>query len=94
MGLMVTGLFLFPLISLIAASQHPTLRYILGIPSLAYICGFLFLICGEKKLGAKMIFISSFFFIPIGMLGVIGARNFLDKLDETEFLNKGGESGK
>lgn len=94
MGLMVTGLFLFPLISLIAASQHPTLRFILGIPSLAYVSGFLFLICGEKRLGAKMIFVSSFFFIPIGMLGVVGARNYLDKLDEAEFLSKGGKNGK
>jgi len=56
------------------------------IPLLGNLVGLYFLsFTDQLKLGAKIFMISSFFFVPIGMIGIIGCRKVTDHLAEQEF---------
>ncbi len=74
-------------VTLLAGMEEEVLLMIMLIPLLGNLVGLYFLSFTDKiKLGAKTFIISSFFFVPIGILGVIGARKELDKLIESEFF--------
>jgi hypothetical protein len=50
--------------------------------------GIILILTDNVKAGAIIYLISSFCFIPIGIIGVIGARKLLDKLIEEDFLKR------
>ena len=86
--LIYIGFAIHILVSLISGIQEVFLLYILLVPLLANLIGLYFLSFTKKiKLGARLFMVSSFFFIPIGMVGIIGARKVLDKLN-MKFVRK------
>ncbi|MBK8013093.1 MAG: hypothetical protein IPK13_17270 [Deltaproteobacteria bacterium] len=40
---------------------------------------------GERKLGARLVMVGCAVFVPIGLIGVLGARKILDEIDREEF---------
>ena len=59
------------------------------VPLLENLVGLYFLSFTDQiKLGAKIFMISSFFFVPIGLIGLIGCRKVTDSLTEQEFLKQ------
>ena len=82
------AIHLFITISMFFDTERIVLRYILSVFVVANAIG-IFMICNNKViLGAKIFMISSFGFIPIGLLGIIGARNIITKTKEIELYNK------
>ena len=74
-------------ISLLAGLDEEIILYIMSIPLIGNVVGLYFLSFTEKiKLGAKIFMISSFLFVPIGMIGIIGCRKVIDRLTEKEFF--------
>ncbi len=75
--------------TLLAGMEEEVLLLIMLIPLLGNLVGLYFLSFTDQiKLGAKIFMISSFLFVPIGLIGVIGCRKVTDDLMEQEFLNQ------
>ncbi len=76
-------------ITLLAGIDEEVLMLIMSVPLLGNLVGLYFLSFTDKiKLGAKIFMISSFFYVPIGLIGVIGCRKVTDSLTEQEFLKQ------
>lgn len=76
-------------ITLLAGLDEEIILYFMAIPLLANLIGLYFLSFTENiKLGAKIFMYSSFVFVPIGMIGIIGSRKVLDKIKEEEFFSE------
>lgn len=74
-------------ITLLAGMEEEVLLLIMLVPLLGNLIGLYFLSFTDRlKLGAKIFMISSFFFVPIGMIGVIGCRKVTDSLTEHNFF--------
>jgi len=56
-----------------------------------HLIGILLVAFDRKKVGAYVILASAIFFIPIGIVGVIGARKILDKLKSDGFFAESAE---
>jgi len=75
------------IVTLLAGMEEEILLVIMLIPLLGNLVGLYFLSFTDKlKLGAKIFMISSIFFIPIGLIGIIGCRKVTDSLTEIEFF--------
>lgn len=78
-------------LTLLAGAEEEIILYIMLVPLAANLVGLYFLRFTDKiKLGAKIFMVSSFLFIPIGLVGVVGSRKVLDNLSEQEFFKNGG----
>jgi len=76
-------------LSLIMGLEEEILMVIASVLLAGNLVGLYFLSFTDKiKLGAKIFMISSFFFVPIGMIGIIGCRKITDHLTEQEFLKQ------
>ena len=74
-------------LTLLLGLKDDLLLTIMAIPLAGNAIGLYFLSFTDKiKIGAKIFIISSALFVPIGMIGVIGARKVIDHLTEQEFL--------
>lgn len=74
-------------ITLLAGLDEEIILFIMLIPLTANLIGLYFLSFTDKiKLGAKIFMISSFLYVPIGIIGIIGCRKVLDSLTEKEFF--------
>ncbi len=74
-------------VSLLAGMEEELLLIIMLIPLAGNLVGLYFLSFTNKlKLGAKIFMISSFFFVPIGILGIVGCRKVTDHLTEQDFF--------
>jgi hypothetical protein len=52
------------------------------------------LMSGEnKRLGAKLVMVGCVIFVPIGLIGVFGARQVLDALNREEFEQRRAKEG-
>jgi hypothetical protein len=77
------------MVTLLAGMEDEVLLLIMLIPLVGNLVGLYFLsFTDQLKLGAKIFMISSFFFVPIGMIGIIGCRKVTDHLTEQEFLKQ------
>jgi hypothetical protein len=47
--------------------------------------GILLIPCGGRRIGARMALIASIMFVPVGLIGALGARRVLDALSREEF---------
>jgi len=75
-------------VTLLAGMEDDILLLIMLVPLAGNLVGLYFLsFTDQLKLGAKIFMVSSFFFVPIGMLGIIGCRKVTDSLTENEFFN-------
>jgi hypothetical protein len=71
----------------LAGAEDEVLLLIMLIPLAGNIVGLYFLsFTNNIKLGAKIFLISSFFFVPIGIIGIIGCRKVTDSLTENDFF--------
>ena len=85
--LIYIALFIHILITLLAGVEDEILLLIMLIPLAGNIVGLYFLsFTNNLKLGAKIFLISSFFFVPIGIIGIIGCRKVTDSLTENKFF--------
>jgi len=72
---------------LIASLDGKKLLFIMLVPLLGNLAGLYFLKFTDKiKLGAKTFMISSVFFIPFGIIGIVGCKKVLNDLSENEFF--------
>ncbi len=66
--------------------------YVLGIISLVFflcnILGIIIIKIGKIEAGTKIYMISCFFYVPIGLIGIWGARNILDEYHIKKFNEK------
>jgi len=76
-------------VTLLSGMSKEILMLIMAIPLAGNLVGLYFLSFTDQiKLGAKIFMISSFFFVPIGLIGIIGCRKITDHLTEQEFLKQ------
>jgi hypothetical protein len=68
--------------------QNTVAGVVLSIFLLLNIIGVVLILIHKVKTGSILFLVGSLGFIPIGLLGAIGARNNLDKLKEQEFKEK------
>jgi hypothetical protein len=84
---MYIGFAVHVAITLLAGIDDEILLFVMLVPLLGNLVGLSILNFTDNiKLGAKIFMISSFFFVPIGLIAIIGARKILDQLKEQEFL--------
>ena len=77
------------IIALIFGAKSEIMAIIVSIPLMANLIGLYFISFTNKiKLGAKIFMITSYFFIPIGIIGIIACRQILDKIKEDNFLKE------
>lgn len=88
MGLVVLGLVLFGLVTVAAGVQAHTLLVIFAIVYGVYVVGFIMVLSGLTRIGAKIIIVSSIIYIPIGLIGILGGRKLLDELAKQEFYKQ------
>jgi len=87
--LIYLALIIHILISIVAGADEEIILYIMAVPILANFVGLFFLSFTNKiKLGAKIFMFSSFVFVPIGLIGVLGCRKVLDTLNEEVFFKE------
>ncbi len=85
--LIYIGFVIHIAITLLAGMEEEVLMLIMAVPLLGNLVGLYFLSYTDKiKLGAKIFTISSFFFVPIGIIGIIGCRKATDHLTEQDFF--------
>jgi len=83
------GFIIHILVTLVAGLDEEILLYIMTVPLLGNVIGLYFLsFTNNIKLGAKIFMFSSFLFVPIGLIGIIGCRKVLDSLEEKEFFKE------
>ncbi|WP_109436914.1 hypothetical protein [Aquimarina sp. AU119] len=57
------------------------------LPFLILNCiGIIIILLGKPKTGSTLFLIGSILFVPIGLIGVMGARKVLNKIKEDKFL--------
>lgn len=65
---------------LLTDSETIIVAYIFAPFVVTNLVGILYLIMNKSMLGARIFMYSSYAFIPIGLIGAIGARNIIDKI--------------
>ncbi len=48
--------------------------------------GIIIILLGKPKIGSTLFLIGSIIFVPIGLIGAIGAKKILNKIKEDQFL--------
>jgi len=87
--LIYVGFIIHTLVTLVVGSDEEILLLILAIPLLVNLVGICLLTFTDHiKLGAKIFMWSSFLYVPIGLVGITGARKVLDALTEKDFFKK------
>jgi hypothetical protein len=88
-NLIYVGFVIHIAITLLAGLDEEIILFFMAIPLFANLFGLYFLSFTNKiKLGAKIFMYSSFLFVPIGIIGVLGCRKVLDSLNEEEFFKE------
>lgn len=63
------------------------LAIVIGAIVMFNIIGILLVVMGYKVAGARIFMIASIILVPIGLIGVFGARKILDKVKKDKFYN-------
>jgi hypothetical protein len=82
--LIVIGLLGELFVSISMLQEWQTLGAIALVSFGVAVLGSLFLLAGSAKLGAKLVFIGSVLFVPLGLVAIVGARKVLDAENEAE----------
>lgn len=78
---------LFTIISSLSSEPEITFIFYFSIISFALNClGLLLILINKLKAGSILFFIGSIVFVPIGLIGVLGARKLLNEIKKEEFL--------
>ena len=92
-GLVVVSIIINTILVVILGSSGeypPFLVGMMGVFLGLSILGAIISVAGAKKPGAVLIIIGCILFIPIGAIGIFGARKILDAAKEAEFNNQVG----
>ena len=92
--LLMVGVVLNSLVtlSLFAADEYPPfIAQTMSIFDAISLLGIMMILFGAKKAGAITAFIGCVVFIPLGLIGAIGARRVLDELNREEFEKRRSE---
>lgn len=65
--------------------QYPEIGFILIPFLIGNLIGLILIVSNKVVAGAKVFLISSCFFIPIGVIGILGARQIIDTIKRKEF---------
>lgn len=90
-GLIIFGIVINATITVVLGASGefpPILVAIMASFSALSILGAIMIGRGQRRLGARMIFIGALPFVPIGLIAVFGAREVLDELKREAFLRK------
>jgi len=83
------GLAIHTLICLIQLAQPGIFLFYFTLPFvLLNVIGIILIISGKIKTGAIVFMVGSFAFIPIGIIGIFGARSILNKLKQKDFFSE------
>lgn len=86
-SLIYIGFIIHVSITLIAGLDEEFILYFMSVPLLGNFVGLCLLTFTDKtKLGAQIFMISSFLFVPIGLIGIFGCRKVLDSINEEAFF--------
>ncbi|MFK8002757.1 MAG: hypothetical protein AB8H86_24445 [Polyangiales bacterium] len=81
-GVVVNALVLLAAIDI---GEFPALTVAFALFWLLSLAGVVVVLAGQRKAGAYMIMAGSALFVPIGIIGLLGARQILDKITEEDF---------
>lgn len=87
-GYIYLSLAIYVVICLLVYLQYPFMFIFFMVLVGLCLLGLLLILAGQIKLGAYLYFIASIGFIPIGALGMVGARKVLDKIEEESFQRR------
>ncbi len=69
-------------------SHYYPVAFLSGAIVLANLLGLFLISARQIKIGAKIFLISSAILVPIGMIGVLGARKILEEEEKKKFYNQ------
>ncbi len=92
-SLTVIGLIINSLITffIYASGEYRGLYIILIIALLLCYIGVIIMQFNNAKIGSIIFSIGSFLFIPIGIIGIIGVRKIVEKLEDNKFYKENYE---
>lgn len=64
------------------------ISWFVGVSTGISLLGVVMIVIGNPKFGATAFLIGSVLFLPIGVIGMIGATKVLDQLEEEDFENR------
>ncbi|TPN85098.1 hypothetical protein [Aquimarina algicola] len=71
-----------------ATNEEGIILFWMTLPFLILNCiGVIIIILGKPKIGSTIFLIGSVLFVPIGLIGVFGARKILNQIKEEKFIN-------
>jgi uncharacterized membrane protein HdeD (DUF308 family) len=87
---MIVAVIIHALIALsfVGDPDYSFLFYLVGVIVLSNIIGIFLIISDNKILGAKIFMISSAILVPIGLIGVFGARKIIDEEKKKDFYKE------
>ncbi len=91
-GLIIASVVINGILTVITAANPEmpgAFTAIMGLFVALSVIGAIMISSGSKKGGAIMVIVGCIFFIPIGLIGVFGARKVLDELKRAEFNQQG-----
>jgi hypothetical protein len=68
-----------------AAASMPLVLWLFVPALLAHLAGAVFILVGSTRTGAAFVIVGALVFVPIGLIGVSGARAVRDELDKEQF---------
>ncbi len=79
---------LLVLFTMSSEGKESLIIFWLTLPFLILNCiGVIIIVSGKPKTGSILFLIGSAIFVPIGIIGVIGARKILNQIKEEKFIN-------
>ncbi len=74
-------------LSFLADPEYSFLSIVVGVLVLINIIGVVLIQSGKKMAGAKVFLVASALMVPIGLIGVFGARKIIDEETRKNFYN-------
>lgn len=80
--------FLFVLFTISSTERDSLIIFWMTLPFLILNCiAVAIILLGQPKIGSILFLIGSVIFVPIGIIGAIGARKILNQIKEEKFIN-------
>jgi hypothetical protein len=88
MGLIIASIIIDSVLTLVYFDRSPGLAMFMALFVGLAIVGLICIATGAKKVGAIMAGIGSALFVPIGLIGVFGARQVLKQIAQENSLSQ------
>lgn len=90
-GYVVASFVIYIVITFVVLVGYPEMPFLFWLfVGMAGVCllGIILVVGGQSKTGAYIYLVGSIGFVPIGILGMVGARKVLDQLEQESFLRR------